>query len=941
MRIQGCVLAASALLLVLPPSTRADVMEVTYSIVPQIVVLGDPGDPATHATGRLTLRYTASSSVPASATGSGFTAVPGGATLVGGQLSVTNTAYYPPTGMAFSGARAGGKAEPHAGRAAARLAAGSATTTSGTTLRPMRRLAVPVAAVCLGLTTCSDAQEQAERARLQARQALARGERDAALDAIASLRRAGPDTPETIHEHASLLIHAGEAPRVVWLLEDAVARYPHEPTLVLLLAEAALLVNDPVRAEAAARRVPADAEVAGRALVMRARAALALGDLERAMDLFRRAEQVEPARLELRAPRVAALLAERRFEDAASALAEAKAQVTKPDAPLLASMELALHQYRSADARRRVLQAGGNPEAAAAARRDFDGAIEDAGAMARAAPRHLGAWQLFAQGMLATGRASEAATALEAALAEDPEALALLPLLARARLALGDADAAERALRDLAGQDPPSAVLPLARFLVARERGAEALALVGAAQVRAGDDPTLAQARAELLLDEERLAEARDAIAQLRAQGTAPPVELLGARLALAEGDPQGAARRLERLAPELDTAPTHYWLAKALEASGDRAGAERRYALAAQRSPAEIGAYAELLRLARERGAWPEAAAAGRQLAQLAPGRIDGWEGLVGALLQLAKTDEALAVADHAAAVLPEDPHPRLLRARALRAQGRHAEALDTLLATRERFGASTELAAEQVLALTAAGRAGEALRTAERALGDAPDAAPLHHAHAIALFAEDRFREGSRAVDRAVEQDPGDPSPLRTRCRFGAATGRFDAARSDCGRYLAQRPDDAEVHFARGAALDAGGDPEAAIAAYRRAAALDSRAAAPRNNLAVLLHRRGDLDAALLASQEAYALADQNPQVLDTLGQLYLAKGLHDRAISILESAHRLDPDLAAAELHLAQAYAEAGRRPEARRHLEDIIQRGEASPLHKEAKRTLSRL
>ena len=66
MRIPECLLAGSALLLVLPAAARADVMEVTYSIVPRIVILGDSGNPSTHATGRLSLRYAASSSVPAS-----------------------------------------------------------------------------------------------------------------------------------------------------------------------------------------------------------------------------------------------------------------------------------------------------------------------------------------------------------------------------------------------------------------------------------------------------------------------------------------------------------------------------------------------------------------------------------------------------------------------------------------------------------------------------------------------------------------------------------------------------------------------------------------------------------------------------------------------------------------------------------------------------------
>ena len=53
----------------------------------------------------------------------------------------------------------------------------------------------------------------------------------------------------------------------------------------------------------------------------------------------------------------------------------------------------------------------------------------------------------------------------------------------------------------------------------------------------------------------------------------------------------------------------------------------------------------------------------------------------------------------------------------------------------------------------------------------------------------------------------------------------------------------------------------------------------------------------------------------MLDTLGWLYLRKGLVDRAISLLEEAHAGAPELAEVQLHLALAYRAGGphrRRP-----------------------------
>ena len=140
-----------------------------------------------------------------------------------------------------------------------------------------------------------------------------------------------------------------------------------------------------------------------------------------------------------------------------------------------------------------------------------------------------------------------------------------------------------------------------------------------------------------------------------------------------------------------------------------------------------------------------------------------------------------------------------------------------------------------------------------------------------------------GIRALGRAELR------PLALRCQFMAATHRFEAAVRDCGRYLERHPDDAALHFAQGVALEGVGRRADAEQSYRRAAALDPQAVDPRNNLGLLLAARGDLDGALAAAQEAFALAGESPEVLDTLGWLYLQKGLVPRAISLLEDAHR----------------------------------------------------
>jgi tetratricopeptide (TPR) repeat protein len=791
----------------------------------------------------------------------------------------------------------------------------------------LRRLAI----LCAALAACSSSEE---RARHDAQQAIARGERGAAIEAIEALHAAAPDTPDALLERAELWIRAGEAPRAVWLLEEGVARYPERADLRLLLASSSLLVGDPARAETVAGAVPEGAPEHPAALLVRARARLELGDLEGGLEAFRSAETQRPDSAELRIPRVAALLEERRFKEARAALDEAYAAFEDESArALLRSVELVLLQFQAREALLQGAAAERKGDAAAReqARAAFDETLAAVQTLATGAPDELAAWQVLAELAQAGGHPERAEPALRAALDTESGRLDLYPLLASSAAARGDEAEALRLLRELALRSGAAAPrVSLARFLAARERRDEAIAELDSALVQQPDDPTLRLAHAELLLDAEQLEAAEQALERFAAlRASEPRTELLRARLALARGDAADARTRLEKLAPELDTSATQYWLGRALEAGGDRAGAAHRYRLSAARDATAPGPWLELLRLARQRGDPRESAQAAAALLQRAPGLIDGWEGLVDAAIQAGRHDAALETAQRSAALLPQRFETSVLMARALRASGRAEEAQAELERASERFGDAPQLAAERVLALGLSGRLEEAIAEAQRAIAAHPEVADLHYAVAGVLFNAGRAEEGAAAVDRALALAPDDLRPLATRCRFHVATGAHAAGIRDCGRFLARHPDHAELTFALGVAQEAAGLGAEAEASYRRAASLDLRAAAPRNNLALLLASRGDLAGALEAAQQAYALDGENPNVLDTLGWLYLKQGLSERSISLLEEAHMRAPTLDAAQLHLALAYRANGRPERARELLEALRARGTASP------------
>ena len=94
---------------------------------------------------------------------------------------------------------------------------------------------------------------------------------------------------------------------------------------------------------------------------------------------------------------------------------------------------------------------------------------------------------------------------------------------------------------------------------------------------------------------------------------------------------------------------------------------------------------------------------------------------------------------------------------------------------------------------------------------------------------------------------------------------------------------------------------------------------------------------------AERALKLAPDNAGVLDTVGVLKLKAGDTEGAIAALRSAVQHAPQVAAMRLNLARAYAQAGRKDEARKLLDEIIKAaGESdNPLKTEARRVFETL
>lgn len=118
---------------------------------------------------------------------------------------------------------------------------------------------------------------------------------------------------------------------------------------------------------------------------------------------------------------------------------------------------------------------------------------------------------------------------------------------------------------------------------------------------------------------------------------------------------------------------------------------------------------------------------------------------------------------------------------------------------------------------------------------------------------------------------------------------------------------------------ALDSAGRTAESVPLYRRALALRPEDPILMNNLAYLLARKGsNLDEALELAQKAAQKSPSEPKIVDTLGFVYLKKGLTASALQTFQNLIRQYPNNPTFRLHLAMTLLEKGERPEAKEHL-----------------------
>ncbi|NIJ19955.1 Flp pilus assembly protein TadD [Sphingomonas naasensis] len=201
-------------------------------------------------------------------------------------------------------------------------------------------------------------------------------------------------------------------------------------------------------------------------------------------------------------------------------------------------------------------------------------------------------------------------------------------------------------------------------------------------------------------------------------------------------------------------------------------------------------------------------------------------------------------------------------------------------------------------------------------------PGAPAAHLLVGDTLMTMHRFADAAAAYRSAADMRFDEPAMLRLIEALDRADRRADAA-TVLALFLSQNPVNAAALRVSGRWQLAAGDYDAAIDTLELLRTRTGDGDAALNaDLAVAYTGAGEFETAAEFGEAAYALAPANPVTADAWGWALYRNGDAQGAVELLQKAVVLAPHHAGLRWHLAQIYADLGRKPEARQQAQAAL-------------------
>ncbi len=702
--------------------------------------------------------------------------------------------------------------------------------------RRVRIALLPLLLVAIG-AACTRAQDPLA----EIRELHAEGRYAESLD---RLRKLVDEDPARSEAHLLLgvaLLRTGEPGLAVWPLRKAAESPEHAVDGGLLLTRAMLASRSSPDAVTTIDRVLAMAPENVDALELRAEAHVASGSPVKALDDIDHVLLLDPENLAVLVPRVLALIAVDRIDEAEVALETARTRFeTSRDEIAPAA------QARLCIARGLFAFEKGEAEAADAL---YEACLAKFPTDSLAVSEAVGFFDR-------TGRSERATEILRRALESSENAAVFRTALARRLGAQGDAEAELRLLREEAEQRPsPTSWFALADYYVQRDEFEAALeAFERALAASPEPSPMLRFAYADTLVQAERFEKAMTV-----AEAIEQPAlrDLIRGRVLLGQGDAKDALAAFEagiRLWP--NNPASRFLAGQAAERTGDFERATSEYRESIRAGAAQTKAALALGELYAVRG---------------------DHAGALDALRRYVQTH-------------PEDPEGYLVSIRIAHDAGEHAIATEGLARLAALPGQAARAKAEEAELLAAdkgAGLAREAIETSELDLTD-PGNAPALRVLLVQLTSLGEHEEARRRVDAAIAAHPDAAVLHELRGRALRSAGRPpDTAREAFERALEFDPAHAPALVGLAELSADAGEREAALALYDRAAQADRNDPAPAYAAARLLRDAQETEAAQRRLEELLQRHPREANAAHDLARLLAERGELERARELAERA------------------------------------------------------
>jgi len=218
-------------------------------------------------------------------------------------------------------------------------------------------------------------------------------------------------------------------------------------------------------------------------------------------------------------------------------------------------------------------------------------------------------------------------------------------------------------------------------------------------------------------------------------------------------------------------------------------------------------------------------------------------------------------------------------------------------------------------IRAMIAQGNQAGALAKAQALVRDNPGVPGAQILLGDMLMLGNRYAEAAAAYRLAADLRFDEPTMLRLVEALDRAGGRGDAA-NVLALFLSQNPVNVAALRLSGDWQLAAGDYDAAIDTFENLRArIGDGDAALNADLAMAYSGAGEDKIALDFGEAAYGLAPANPATADAYGWALYQSGDADAALELLQKAVALAPSHAGLRWHLAQIYADLGRKPDAK--------------------------